>query len=123
MTDSMLGRAGKEYVIDAAGKVLGRIASEAAVILQGKKQVGYHPRLAGADRVVIKNFSKVKLTGRKLQSKIYYRHTGYMGHLREETLAQAIAKSPQKVLQRAVYNMLPKNRLRNERMKRLKIEI
>ncbi len=110
------------YTIDATNKKLGRLASEAAQILQGKKSPAYEPRLAGTDWVVVKNASKIIVTGRKAQQKIYYRHTGYMGHLKEKTFEMIFAKSPEKVLWLAVYNMLPKNWLRQKRMNRLKIE-
>jgi len=111
-----------DYLIDAKDKRLGRLASEIAQILQGKKDVSYEPRLEGKDRVLVKNVSQLVVTGRKAKQKIYYSHTGYMGHLRRRTLAMVFEKSPAKVLERAVYNMLPKNRLRIKRMKRLVIE-
>ena len=111
-----------EYVIDATHKKLGRIASEIAQILQNKKSVRYNPRLAGSDTVVVKNMKKIDLPALKAVSKIYYRHTGYMGHLKEKTLEQAFAASPEKVLRLAVSRMLPKNFLRDKRMKRLTVE-
>lgn len=110
------------YIIDATNKKLGRLASEVAQILQGKKSPSYEPRLEGSDRVVVKNAAKLVVTGRKATQKIYYKHTGYMGHLKEKTFEMMFAKSPEKVLWLAVYNMLPKNWLRMRRMKRLKIE-
>ncbi len=111
-----------DYVIDASNQKLGRLASEIAVILQGKKNVSYEPRLAGADKVIIKNASKIVVTGRKYSQKVYYHHTGYMGHLREKKFREVFEKSPETVLRKAVYNMLPKNRLRAKRLKRLIIE-
>lgn len=111
-----------EHVIDALGKAIGRVASEAALILQGKKSASYLPRVAGVDRVLIKNASKVKITGNKLVNKTYYRHTGYMGHLKEESLKLVMEKNPTEAMRRAVFNMLPKNFLRQKRMNRLKIE-
>ncbi len=113
----------KQHTIDAQGKRLGRIASEAAVILQGKKHADYNPRLKGEDRVVIKNASKVEVSGQKYTQKIYYRHTGYMGHLKEKNFALMFEQSPEKVIRKAVFNMLPKNKLRRSRMNHLKIEL
>ncbi len=110
------------YTIDAKGKRLGRLASEIAVILQGKKHATYNPRLRGEDRVLIKNAKGIVVTGEKDTKKIYYRHTGYMGHLREKTYAEAFAQSPEKVLRHAVEHMLPRNWIRAERMKLLKVE-
>lgn len=112
-----------EYTIDAKNKSLGRIASEIAVILQGKKSADYEPRLGGKDKVLVKNVDGIVLTGRKEEQKIYYRHTGYMGHLKQETAKEVIAKKGKKeLLRRAVSRMLPKNRLANDRIKRLIIE-
>lgn len=111
----------KEYIIDAAGKILGRVASEVALILQDKKSPSYNPRLIGNVRVVVKNAKKVKISGNKAKQKIYYHHTGYIGHLRARTFEQLFAQSPERVIWKAVYNMLPKNRLRKARMKKLKI--
>ena len=111
-----------EYTIDASNQKLGRLASEIAVILQGKKRSSYDPRLPGVDRIIVKNAKKIEITGRKYSKKIYYHNTGYMGHLREKTFRDLFEKSPEKVLWKAVYNMLPKNRLRIKRLKRLKIE-
>ncbi len=111
-----------DYIIDAQNKRLGRIASEIAVILQGKKSARYEPRLRGEDRVIVKNVKGLTVSGAKEVKKIYYRHTGYMGHLRERTFEQAFAKSPTEVLRRAVTHMLPKNFLRDKRMKMLRIE-
>jgi large subunit ribosomal protein L13 len=112
-----------EYTFDAGKKTLGRIASETALILQGKKNPDYNPRLAGEDRVIIKNVGQLKLTGRKEEQKIFYRHTGYMGHLREAKFKEAFAKNPIRVVRETVRKMLPKNRLLKNRLARLKIEI
>jgi len=111
-----------EYKIDATKKPLGRLASEIAVILQGKKDVGYEPRLEGKDSVVVENVGKMSFSGNKFTQKIYYRHTGYMGHLRETILKAAFEKSPEKVLRKAVERMLPKNALLRKRMRRLIIK-
>jgi len=111
------------YTINAQGKKLGRVASEVAVILQGKKSARYNPRLPGSDQVIVKNGSKIEVSGNKAKQKIYYRHTGYIGHLKEEAYEKLFARAPERVIWKAVYNMLPKNRLRNNRMKRLKVEL
>lgn len=111
-----------KHTIDATNQRLGRLAAQIAHILQGKHCVDYDPRLAGGDSIVIKNASKIALSGKKINQKIYYYHTGYMGHLRERSVREMLAKHPERVIQWAVYNMLPKNRLRPKRMKRLKVE-
>ena len=110
------------YVIDARNKRLGRLASHIAHLLQGKAHAEYDPRLSGSDRVVVQNISHVEIGGKKFSEKVYYRHTGYMGHLREKTYRQVFEKNPADVLSRAVYNMLPKNKLRTGRLKRLVIQ-
>lgn len=111
-----------DHTIDAKNKVLGRLATEIALILQGKKNASYEPRERGNDRVTVKNAGGMKVTGGKETKKIYYRHTGYMGHLREKTYEQKFAQSPENVLRNAVRNMLPRNFLRDKRLKMLKIE-
>lgn len=111
-----------EYTIDAKNKKLGRLASEIAHILQGKKTAYYEPRLAGADSVTVTNVKDVEVTGNKLVQKKYYHHTGYMGHLREKSLQQVMEKDPSKALRHAVERMLPKNTLRRKRMLRLVIK-
>jgi large subunit ribosomal protein L13 len=108
-----------DYIIDAKKKPLGRIASEAATILQGKKSVRYQPNAVSVDRAIIKNYREFVVTGGKETKKIYYRHTGYMGHLKETTYEQAFAKDPKKVLRVAVRRMLPKNFLNHKRIKHL----
>ena len=112
-------RWGMDYHIDAKDKILGRLASEIAVILQGKKSPKYELRLLGGDKVYVENVKNLKVTGRKYKEKIYYRHTGYMGHLKEKTFEQVFAKDPRKVLRQAVRRMLPKNFLNQKRMKNL----
>jgi len=108
-----------DHTIDAKNKPLGRIASEIAVVLQGKKSTDYEPRLVGNDRVLLKNYDKVIVTGRKAKDKVYYRHTGYMGHLKEKTYEEAFAKDPKWVVREAVRRMLPKNFLNAKRLKNL----
>ena len=111
-----------EHVIDAKNQKLGRLASQIAQILQGKTHPDYEPRNAGKDTVVIKNASQIVVTGRKFEEKIYYRHTGYMGHLKERVYKEYFAKAPGEVLKAAVKRMLPQNFLNQKRMNRLVIE-
>jgi large subunit ribosomal protein L13 len=112
-----------QYTIDATNKSIGRLASEIAVILQGKKNPQYEPRFQGEDEVIVKNVDKMKITGRKLKQKIYYRHTTQIGHLKKQTLAMLLEKrGPAEVLRRVVKGMLPKNKLLIKRIKRLRIE-
>ena len=108
-----------DYVIDAKGKKLGRLATEIALILQGKKNADYAPNKPGKDRVLVKNVDLIEVTGNKLKSRIYYHHTGYMGHLKETSLGEAFEKDPKKVLRRTVRHMLPKNFLNTPRLKNL----
>lgn len=111
-----------EHIIDASHEPLGRIASRIASILQGKHGADYNPRLPGRDRVIVKNAAKTAISGRKEEKKKYYRHTGYMGHLRVRTFRDAFARAPEEVIRQAVAHMLPKNRLRTNRLKRLIFE-
>jgi len=110
------------YHIDAKNKRLGRLASEIAAILQGKKSAYYEPRLAGADKVVVENVKELSFSGNKLVNKQYYWHTGYMGHLKSASLEELFEKNPEKVLRNAVEHMLPKNKLKPKRMKLLTIK-
>ncbi|MEO2068780.1 MAG: 50S ribosomal protein L13 [Desulfurobacteriaceae bacterium] len=109
------------YVVDATGKTLGRLASEIAKILMGKHKPTYTPHVDNGDFVVVVNAEKIFVTGKKLEKKIYYKHTGYMGHLKETTLKEMLQKKPEEVIRLAVRGMLPKNKLRKRRMKRLKV--
>jgi large subunit ribosomal protein L13 len=108
-----------QYTIDATNKKLGRLASEIALILQGKKSANYDPRLAGDDEVIVSNAEKLIFSGSKFEKKRYYRHTGYMGHLKSFTPKEVFKKNPAMLLKIAVERMLPKNFLRAKRMKRL----
>lgn len=110
------------YEIDAKGKRLGRLASEIAVILQGKRAASYEPRREGSDRVIVKNVQKLTVGGRKASEKRYFRHAGPLGHLKERKFQDVFAKDPAWVLRHAVRLMLPKNRLAARRLKRLMIE-
>ncbi|OGZ61987.1 MAG: 50S ribosomal protein L13 [Candidatus Spechtbacteria bacterium RIFCSPLOWO2_01_FULL_46_10] len=108
--------------IDASGEVLGRLATRVAVILQGKDKPNYAPnRDVEPVEIHIKNIKKIKVTGKKFTDKKYYRHSGYLGHLYERTFEEQFLRNPASILEKAVYNMLPKNKLRAQRMKRLKI--
>lgn len=111
-----------DYFIDAKNKKLGRLASEIALLLQGKNASAFEGRRAGEGRVVVKNVAHVVVSGRKAERKIYYRHTGYMGHLKERKYKDIFTKNPAWVLRHAVRGMLPKNSLRDKRLKRLVIE-
>ena len=111
-----------EYVLDATDRPLGRLASEVAHLLQGKNDPDYVSYLPGKNTVVVKNAAKVKMTSDK-RKKVYYHHTGYMGHLRELTYEQMFDRDPKLVVEKAIYNMLPKNKLRQRWMNRLKIEV
>ena len=111
-----------EYTFDGKNKSVGRLASEIAEILQGKKHASYDPRLEGDDRVRVTNVTLVKFTGKKMSQKIYYRHAGKLGHLKRHKVRDVFEKKPAWILRHAVYSMLPKNRLRTPRIKRLTIE-
>ncbi|MBI2888409.1 MAG: 50S ribosomal protein L13 [Candidatus Liptonbacteria bacterium] len=111
-----------DYHIDAKDRRLGRLASEIAVLLQGKKTPAYAPNQVGGTRVYVKNYKALEIAQKKMEQKIYYRHTGYMGHLRELTLSQMWAKDPKRVLREAVRRMLPKNFLNAKRLKNLIFE-
>lgn len=111
-----------EHVIDAKGKQLGRVASEVALILQGKKHAAYNPQIEGDDRVTVKNVSHISVSGKKAFQKVYYRHAGALGHLKERKYRDIFSKDPRWVLEHAILRMLPKNRLQAKRMKRLTLE-
>ena len=107
------------YVIDAEGKNLGRIATEAATLLRGKYKPTFTPHIDCGDFVIIVNASKVNLTGNKLDDKIYYNHSGYTGGLRERTAREMKEKYPVEMIERAVKGMLPKGRLGRQMYKKL----
>ena len=107
------------YVIDAEGKNLGRVATEAAHILRGKHKPTFTPHVDCGDFVIIVNASKVNLTGNKLNDKIYYNHSGYTGGLRERTAREMLENYPVEMLERAVKGMLPKGRLGRQMYKKL----
>ena len=112
-----------EYVIDATGKALGRVASEAAMVLRGKNDPSFAPHKLADSWVTIQHASKLALSEKKRDQKIYTRYTQYPGGLRKRTLEEVIEKKGyEEVVRKAVYGMLPANRLRPRMMKRLKIE-
>ncbi len=111
-----------DYQIDAKGKTLGRLASKIAYLLQGKDNPEFEGRRVGSNRVIVKNVSGLKVTGKKATQKTYYRHTGYMGHLKSKTFKEAFQASPEWVLRHAVSGMLPRNSLKVKRLKRLIFE-
>jgi len=112
----------KDYIIDAKNQTLGRLSSKIALLLQDKDRPSYNPRLAGENRITVKNAHLIKVTGRKEKQKTYYRHTGYIGHLKAIKFQDMLQKDPARVLRLAVKGMLPKNRLLDKRLKRLIIE-
>ena len=104
----------KWYVVDADGMTLGRLASETAKILRGKNKPTFTPHMDTGDYVIIVNAEKVKVTGKKLDQKIYYHHSDYVGGMKETTLREMLAKKPEKVVELAVKGMLPKGPLGRE---------
>ena len=111
----------KWILVDASGQNLGRLASRIAQVLKGKHKPTYSPHLDGGDYVVVVNAEKIAVTGRKLDQKMYYRHTGYPGGIRETNLRGLLARHPTHALKFAVRGMLPKNRLGRRMIKKLKI--
>jgi len=111
----------KLHKIDATEKIAGRLASEISLLLQGKNRVDYQPNTDCGDIVEVNNVSKMKFSGKKLDTKVYYRHTGYPGGIRETKLKDLMEKDPAEVLRKTLYNMLPKNKLRAKMLKRLSI--
>jgi len=109
----------KWYVVDAAGMTLGRLASEVAKILRGKNKPIFTPHMDTGDYVIIVNAEKIKVTGRKLDQKIYYHHSGYVGGLKETTLKEKLAKRPEEVIELAVKGMLPKGPLGRQMYRKL----
>ena len=107
------------YVIDAEGQTLGRLATKVASVLRGKHKPTYTPHVDGGDFVIVVNANTVKLTGNKLNDKIYYNHSRYTGGLRERTAKEMIEKYPVEMIERAVKGMLPKGRLGRQMYKKL----
>jgi large subunit ribosomal protein L13 len=109
------------YLVDAESRTLGRLATEIADLLRGKGKPQYTPHVDTGDFVVVVNAEKIHVTGKKLEQKIYYRHSGYPGGLRERTLAEQLARRPEEVIRKAVKGMLPKNRLAAAQLKKLRV--
>lgn len=109
------------YLIDANGKVLGRLASQIARILRGKDKAIFSPHLDTGDFVIVVNAEKMRLTGNKLKGKLYYHHSGYPGGLKAITAEKLMAQRPEELIRRAVKGMLPKNRLGRKVFKKLKV--
>ena len=109
------------YVVDATDKVLGRLSTEIARVLRGKHKPEYTPHVDVGDFVIVVNAEKVKVTGRKLDQKNYYRHTGYPGGLRSITLRRQLEKFPERVIEAAVKGMLPRGPLGRQMFKKLKV--
>ena len=108
-------------LVDADGQILGRLATEIADTLRGKNKPAYTPHVDTGDFVIVVNAEKVRVTGKKLEQKIYYRHSGYPGGLRERTLAEQLARRPEEVIRKAVKGMLPKNKLAAAQLRKLKV--
>jgi large subunit ribosomal protein L13 len=106
------------YVVDADGMVLGRLAAEIAKVIRGKHKPIFTPHMDTGDNVIVINAAKVKVTGRKAEQKRYFRHTGYMGHERFTDFAKMIEKHPERVIEKAVYGMLPKTALGRQELRR-----
>jgi len=109
------------YVVDAAGKTVGRLSSELARRLRGKHKPQFTPHMDAGDYLVVVNAEKIAVTGKKMSDKLYHRFTGYIGNLKTETLAQALAAHPERVIETAVKGMLPKNPLGRAMYSKLKV--
>ena len=111
----------KWYVVDAAGMTLGRLASEIASVLRGKNKPIYTPHMDTGDYVIVINAEKVAVTGRKLDQKVYYKHSDYVGGMKQATLREKLNKKPEEVVEHAVKGMLPKGPLGNNMIKKLHV--
>ncbi|MDD2715864.1 MAG: 50S ribosomal protein L13 [Candidatus Wallbacteria bacterium] len=111
----------KWYLIDAENQILGRLATRIADILNGKNEVTYTPHTDSGDFVVVVNADKIRVTGRKMTQKMYYKYTGYPGGLKSKTFEEVISTDPERVIHGAVKGMLPKNRLSPHKLTRLKV--
>jgi len=111
----------KWYLIDADGKTLGRVATEVARILRGKHKPIYTPHVDTGDHVIVINAAKVKVTGKKYTDKLYYRHTGYPGGIKVTNFADMLRRKPEQVIEKAVWGMIPHNRLGRKVFKKLRV--
>lgn len=109
------------YVVDASGMVVGRLASRVASVLRGKTKPIYTPNVDTGDHVIVINAEKAKLTGNKLNTKVYFHHSGYPGGIKQKSVKELINESPEKIIISAVRGMLPKNRLGRKQLKKLKV--
>ncbi len=109
------------YVVDAQGRTLGRLATEIARRLRGKHKPEYTPHVDTGDYIVVINAEKIRVTGTKLKNKMYYRHTGYIGNLKSESLETLLDRAPERVLELAVKGMLPRNPLGRQMLRKLKV--
>jgi len=109
------------WVIDAEDLILGRLATRVSTILRGKHKPAFAPHVDLGDFVIVVNADKVAVTGRRMEQKVYYRHSGYPGGLRDETLAELLARRPERVIRLAVRGMLPHNRLGRQMISKLKV--
>jgi large subunit ribosomal protein L13 len=109
------------YLVDAEGKTLGRLATQIADVLRGKRKPTYTPHVDVGDFVVVINASKVAVTGNKLEGKRYWRHSGYPGGIRSRTLGELLEQRPEEVIRKAVKGMLPRNRLARQQLRKLKV--
>lgn len=111
----------KWYVIDAKDAVLGRLATKVATYLRGKNKPVFTPNVDTGDFIIVINAEKVRLTGRKMDDKVYYHHTGYIGGIKAQTAKNVMEKQPEKIIEKAVWGMLPKNTLGRQMLKKLKV--
>ncbi len=111
----------KWYVVDAEGQTLGRLAAEVAKVLRGKNKPEFTPHIDTGDNVIVINAEKIKVTGKKLDQKVYYHHSDYVGGMKETTLREMMAKKPEKVIELAVKGMLPKGPLGRSMIKKLHV--
>lgn len=111
------------HTIDAKGQSLGRLATKVALLLRGKAKPGFAHHIDGGDVVVVTNFKKVRITGKKMEQKTAYRHSTYLGGLKSRTLKESFIVEPKEILRKAVWGMLPKNKLRSDQIKRLRVEL
>lgn len=111
----------KWFVVDAEGKTLGRLASEIATVLRGKHKPTFTPHVDTGDHVIVVNAEKIRLTGRKLHEKLYYRHTGYAGGIKVHTAGQLLDKHPERVVKLAVQGMLPHGKLGRKMIRKLRV--
>lgn len=111
----------KVHRIDASGKVLGRLSTEVADLLRGKDKVEFLPNILIGDKVIIFNASKFVVTGKKMEQKMYYSHSGYIGNLKSQSMKELFAKNPSEIVLRSIKGMLPKNKLQDQWLKNLEI--